>query len=212
MGLQQGFDRFEDEPLRREHPLLPLDGWRSLLDKHGFPGFASFVKPGTAADLLGLNVILARSQDRVARFREEAVRHHVSQRLPDYMVPDALMLVEDLPLTANGKIDRAALPVPWELEADRVRVFTMPTTVVEKTVAGIWQQLLGVDRVSVDDNFFDLGGDSLVATQLVAQLRQVFNVELPIRSVFETLTVAGVARTIESAGGAIAQAAAEYIG
>ena len=93
-----------------------------------------------------------------------------------------------------------------------MRAFATPTTVAEKTVAGIRAQLLGVERVSVDDNFFDLGGDSLVATQLVARLRQTFNVELPIRTLFDAPTVAGVARAIEAAGGAVAQAAAEYSG
>ena len=212
MGLQQGFDRFEDAPLRQHHPLLSVDQWTELLSQHGFADTTSFVQPGTSAHEMGLHVLIARGPDRVARFREEAVRRHLEERLPEYMVPTTFMLVEDLPLSANGKINRAALPVPWKLEAERVRAFATPTTVAEKTVAGIWAQLLGVERVSVDDNFFDLGGDSLVATQLVARLRQAFNVELPIRTLFDAPTVAGVARAIEAAGGAVAQAAAEYSG
>lgn len=118
-------------------------------------------------------------------------------RLPDYMVPAVVVVVEHLPLTAHGKVDRAALPVPNSTNTLRDRGFVAPRTDVEKTVADLLQPLLGVERLDVEDNFFALGGHSLLGTQLIARVRQAFGVELALRHVFEAPTVAGIAAEIE---------------
>jgi acyl carrier protein len=115
----------------------------------------------------------------------------LKEQLPDYMIPSAFVELTALPLNVNGKVDRRALPAPDgsrpELETD----FIAPRTAAEDVVAEIWKRTLGVDRVGVRDNFFELGGHSLLATRVVSRLREVFQVELPLRSLFERPTIEG---------------------
>jgi acyl carrier protein len=126
-----------------------------------------------------------------------ALRAALGDRLPDYMVPSAFVPLERLPMTAAGKIDRRALPEPdWsrpELEAG----YVAPRTDSEEALAEIVRELLGLDRVGVYDSFFDLGGHSLLATQFLARIRELFEVEVPLRAVFEQPTVANLAMTVE---------------
>ncbi len=127
------------------------------------------------------------------------LRRFLQERLPDYMVPSAFVQLEALPLTPNGKVDRQALPTPeWsrgELEGE----YVAPRTPVEEVLAGIWTQVLSVEEVGIYDNFFELGGHSLLATQLVSRVREAFEIELPLRNVFEAPTVATLAEHVEIA-------------
>ncbi|WP_286191325.1 non-ribosomal peptide synthetase [Comamonas sp. JC664] len=133
-----------------------------------------------------------------AEVEASALRSHVKQRLPEYMVPSAYVVLEALPLTPNGKVDRKALPVPEAQRVDAER-FDAPRTATEKKLASIFAEVLHVERVGVDGDFFDLGGHSLLATQLVSRVRESFQVELPLRDVFESPTVERLARRLESA-------------
>jgi amino acid adenylation domain-containing protein len=125
------------------------------------------------------------------------LRNFLQVRLPDYMVPSAFVLLETMPLTPNGKIDRRVLPAPDESRPDLAAVFVGPRTPVEETIAAIWRQLLRVERVGVHDNFFELGGHSLLATQVIARIRAAFEMELELRVLFEAPTVASIAERIE---------------
>jgi amino acid adenylation domain-containing protein/non-ribosomal peptide synthase protein (TIGR01720 family) len=127
------------------------------------------------------------------------LREHLRTKLPDYMLPHAFVVLDALPLTPNGKVDRRALPVPEQMRAQLGEDFVQPRTPVEEMMAGIWAAVLGVERVGVHDNFFELGGHSLLATQVISQLREVFRVELPLRSIFELRTVARLAESVEAA-------------
>jgi acyl carrier protein len=124
------------------------------------------------------------------------LREYLKQRLPDYMVPSSVMLMEKLPLTANGKIDRRALPAPEKSRAELSGSFVAPRGPLEETLADIWAEVLGVEQIGVDDNFFDLGGHSLMLTQLASRIREQFQVELPLRVLFETPTVAEMTTAI----------------
>jgi amino acid adenylation domain-containing protein len=119
------------------------------------------------------------------------LRAHVAAHVPDYMVPAAWVVLETLPLTPSGKVDRRALPEP-DASAAAAATRVPPRTPAEELVAGIWERVLGV-RPGVDDNFFDLGGHSLRATQVVSRIREAFGAELPLRALFEAPTVAGLA-------------------
>ena len=118
-------------------------------------------------------------------------------RLPDYMVPGTFLALPSLPLNASGKVDRAALPAPEGDQLLRDEAFIAPRTPVERRIAGILAPLLRLDRVGVHDNFFMLGGHSLLGTQLIARLREVFCVDLPLRSIFRAPTVAELSAEIE---------------
>jgi amino acid adenylation domain-containing protein len=127
------------------------------------------------------------------------LRSYVKERLPQYMIPAAFVMLEQLPLTANGKVDRKALP---DVELDRDAVsdrYVAARTAVEEVLVGIWEEVLGVEHVGVNDNFFELGGHSLKATQLISRVRKVFALELPLRSLFITPTVAGLGQDVEQA-------------
>ncbi|HVF42738.1 MAG TPA: amino acid adenylation domain-containing protein [Pyrinomonadaceae bacterium] len=124
------------------------------------------------------------------------LRAHLKQRLPEYMVPSAFVILDALPVTPNGKVDRRALPAPSHERPSIGEAFTAPRTPIEKKVASVWSNVLRVERVGVDDNFFALGGHSLLATQAVAQLSEAFGDELPLRLFFESPTVAGLAAAI----------------
>ncbi|MCK5571648.1 MAG: amino acid adenylation domain-containing protein, partial [Bacteroidetes bacterium] len=126
-----------------------------------------------------------------------SLRDFLKERLPDYMVPSAYVVMDEFPLNSNGKVDRKSLPVPdMEAEEEERGVARTP---VEEMLAGIWSQVLGVEKVGVNENFFDLGGHSLLATQLTSRIRKAFGVELPLRTIFEYSTVAAVAREVEKA-------------
>ncbi|HEX8352860.1 MAG TPA: amino acid adenylation domain-containing protein, partial [Pyrinomonadaceae bacterium] len=125
------------------------------------------------------------------------LREHLRAALPDYMMPAAFVLHERLPRTASGKIDRRALPAPDAGPASEPGAdFVAPRTELEREVAEVWQAVLRVERVGVEDNFFHLGGHSLLATQMINQLRQRYEVNLPLRGFIEAPTVASLAGNI----------------
>jgi acyl carrier protein len=127
----------------------------------------------------------------------DELRGFLQARLPEHMIPSAFVLLDAMPLTPSGKVDRRALPAPEHSRAGLAELVT-PRTPVEEAIAEIWIALLKLERVGVHDNFFALGGHSLLAAQLVARLRAAFGLDLPLRALFETPTVAGLAERIET--------------
>ena len=125
------------------------------------------------------------------------LRSFLQSELPDYMVPSVFVRLDMLPLTLNGKVDRAALPDPDPESTLRDEPFAAPRTAIEKRMAGILSTLLNLNEVSVNDNFFLLGGHSLLGTQLIAKVRGAFGVELGLRTLFDTPTIAELSTEIE---------------
>ena len=139
------------------------------------------------------------------------LRRFLKSKLPAYMVPAAFVMLDALPLTANGKVDRRSLRL-FTPTMDRAELSQMPQTTIEQTLAALWQQLLGQEPIGVHDNFFELGGHSLLATQLLSRVRDAFQVEVPLRSLFETPTIEGLAKTIETMRWTTQRQSAEAIG
>jgi amino acid adenylation domain-containing protein len=145
----------------------------------GVPRLVAYVVPGGAA----------AAEDVLAFLR---------RRLPEHMIPAALMELPELPINANGKLDREALPAPAGDRLDRRGQLVAPRDPVEEILAGIWSRLLEVPEVGVFDSFFELGGHSLLATQLISRVRSTFQVQVPLRALFEDPTVSGLARAVEA--------------
>jgi acyl-coenzyme A synthetase/AMP-(fatty) acid ligase len=119
-------------------------------------------------------------------------RRLAQEKLPEYMVPSVYVSLDELPLTPNGKVDRRALPAPQE----EPREYLAPRTGTEAIVAGIWADVLKRERVGVGENFFEAGGHSLLATQVLSRIRREFNIDLPLRSLFEMPTIANIAEQV----------------
>ncbi|MDV3324334.1 hypothetical protein K7Z46_24490, partial [Mycobacterium avium subsp. hominissuis] len=122
------------------------------------------------------------------------IRARLAKRLPEYMVPAAVVVLDALPLTVNGKLDTRALPAPEFQNAD----YRAPASPVEEILAGVFADVLGLDRVGVDDSFFDLGGDSLLAMRVIAAIETTLNADLSVRAVFEAPTVSQLALRVGS--------------
>jgi acyl carrier protein len=131
------------------------------------------------------------------------LRAHLKNKLPDYMVPSAFVVLDEMPLTPSGKVDRRALPEPSQLRPELESEFVVPRTPAEELLAEMWARTLKLERVGIHDNFFDLGGHSLLATQLISQVRKTFRIELPLRSLFEEPTVSGLLKELAQAWGGI---------
>ncbi len=118
------------------------------------------------------------------------MRSYLKQKLPDYMAPATFVVLDALPLTPSGKVDRRALPAPDQARPELKGTYVAPRNPVEEVVAGIWAEVLKLERVGIHDNFFELGGHSLLATRVISRVRAGLRVELPLRSLFESPTVA----------------------
>ncbi|WP_292772060.1 amino acid adenylation domain-containing protein [Nostoc sp. NOS(2021)] len=128
---------------------------------------------------------------------QDVLRKFIKEKLPDYMVPRAYVLLESLPLTPNGKVDRRALPAPDTIIFNN-QDYVAPRSQVEELLAQIWAKVLGKEQVGIHDNFFELGGHSLLATQLTSRIRDTFQIDLPVRNLFEAPTVEQLARYIDT--------------
>jgi acyl carrier protein len=122
---------------------------------------------------------------------------YLKEKLPEYMVPSAYVMLKNFPLTPNGKVNRKALPSPDKIRPDLTATFVEPRTPIEKMLVEIWAKVLSIQQVGIYDNFFELGGHSLLVTQLLARVRKAFPIELSLGSIFEAPTVAGMVERIE---------------
>ena len=168
-------------------------------DDYPLPALSDLYLPTTGVGSLAGSVNDPSAIERVAE-----LRGFVAGRLPEFMVPAAIMVMESLPLTVNGKLDRRALPAPEFVSGVAYRA---PRDRRERVLAALFGEVLGVTRVGIDDSFFDLGGHSLSATRLIARVRAELGVEVPIRALFDAPTVAGLAEWISAHAGERAGAA-----
>jgi hypothetical protein len=141
--------------------------------------------------------VVVRNQPAVS---EAELQQKIREQLPDYMVPHAVVLMDKLPLTSNGKVDRQALPKPEDV-AGKKRTNQPPTSSTEQMVAQIWSEVLKVTHLGVHDDFFQLGGHSLLATQVISRIREQFGVGIALRSLFETPILGSFAAVVDAVKG-----------
>jgi amino acid adenylation domain-containing protein len=181
---------------------IELGEIEAALREHERVREAVVIVRGEGTDQRLVAYVVAESEGAVSAAE---LRDWSGESLPQYMVPQSFVLLPEMPLTPNGKLDRKALPDVEQ--GDREGQYIAPRTAVEEVVAGIWSEVLGVERVGVEDNFFELGGHSLLATQVIFRVVKAFSVKVPVRSLFLASTVSMMAETVEQALGASAAAA-----
>ncbi|WP_344456180.1 amino acid adenylation domain-containing protein, partial [Actinocorallia aurantiaca] len=170
-----------------------------LAEHPGLAGCAVAARPDPLGALRLVGYVVPRGEPDLP-----GIRAHLAARLPEWMVPSLLVPLSALPLSANGKLDRTALPEPDA--GDVQEAYVAPRTATETALAGLWSELLGLDRVGVTAGFFDLGGNSLAAVRLVAEIRDRFGAELPLRALFGgEATVEAIAARIDAGGVAPAE-------
>ncbi|NER91290.1 non-ribosomal peptide synthetase [Moorena sp. SIO3A2] len=168
---------------------------RSSLAKEGI-----VLTPLTQKSVVASNWVNYGNNPLSSQLRKELIpqlREYLESKLPEYMVPSGLMVLSQLPLTPNGKVDRKALPVP-DVASSVSTEYVAPQTETQKVLAEIWAEVLGIEQVGIHDNFFDLGGHSLMATQVVSRVRNTFNLELSVSKLFENPTIAQLSTDIEA--------------
>ncbi|MFN2445978.1 MAG: amino acid adenylation domain-containing protein [Vicinamibacterales bacterium] len=158
---------------------------------------AAIVARGEGGDMRLVAYIVANEAGEAMLTSE--LRRFLTESLPEYMIPSAFVVLDALPLTPNGKLDRAALPAPAVQRSEHGQAAPQYRTGTEARLAQIWADVLGVDRVGPHEDFFELGGHSLLATRVISRVRKVFEIELPLRALFTSPTVSGLATAIDRA-------------
>jgi pyochelin synthetase len=188
MGLQQGFDGYEDTDLRDRHPLLGREEWQAELAAAGYADSMVLTRTGGPA-AVGFDVLLARGPAERRRFAAEGLRDFVAERLPKHMVPAHVYALDELPLSPTGKVDRGALAKTHVRHPARGRPANPPRTDRQRKLIEIWREVLGLSDLDLSDDFLDAGGDSLLAARLVASIGTAFGVTVPVAAVLEYPTV-----------------------
>lgn len=196
VGLLEGLSRYEDDRRRKNLPFLSVDAWRQVLFRNGFEAFAALPEAGSQAEAIGVHAIMARAPACTRRFKKEILIRHLTNRLPAHSVPSDILLLKELPLSPNGKVDRNSLPTAEREAVRKRRTYAAPRTRMERMLAELWSTVFGVDRVGIHDNFFELGGDSLMGIQLVAAAQDA-GLRIEPRELFQRQTIAELAPLIE---------------
>jgi amino acid adenylation domain-containing protein len=198
VAFLEGFGNYADERLETNLPLLSAAGWERAMAGAGLMATASLPDD----DRAGLQVVLGRAADTASRFDAERLRAHLADRLPEHMVPPVLLSWQALPLTTNGKLDRAALEAAAQAAGGasaRTAGSLAPRSAAEAQVHAAWAKVLGHGEFGVEDAFFAIGGDSLLAMQAAAAIGETTGVTVSVREMLESGTVAALARLVEAA-------------
>jgi acyl carrier protein len=198
LGAELGYDARVLWP--ENHGAGRYDVWfTAVADPEAAPRLFAFPGRDSARDQLWSSYANDPLRGMAAQKMVPLLRRYLQEQLPEYMAPSALVLLDELPMTSGGKVDRRALPPPDPQRAETVSGYVAPRTPVEERLTKIWSEVLGVRQIGIHENFFgELGGHSLLATQLVSRLRDAFGVDLPLRRLFESPTITQLAVVIEA--------------
>mgnify|MGYP000612153058 FL=1 len=197
--LEKGFSTVTDERKGTGKPLLTKDQWSDAVLKCGFAKVNTAPNDQLDLPIYNQGVIVALAQPETYAFNSTKLKAYLENMIPSYMIPTAFMEIDKFPLSANGKVDRKVLPVPvGETRENAKDQFQEPETAVEKELAAIWKTVLHTENISRNDNYFELGGDSLLATQLNAEINKKFNINLSLEKIFSNPIFAEQAISIAS--------------
>ena len=197
VAFLEGFSNYADERLETNLPLLSANGWCRALQRSGFVEVSALPTDPNA----GLHVIVGQAPNTVAGFQPDRLRSHMADRLPEPMVPSMVLAWPTLPLTGNGKLDRAALEAAAAAALDvsaNAKSMAPPRTATERTIHAAWVRVLGHSAFGVTDVFFAVGGDSLLAMRAIADINTATGADLSIRAILEHGTVSALAERIDS--------------
>jgi acyl carrier protein len=180
--------------LRRAGFTAAVEQDRFLADSHLYNVYATRAEVRSAESAPAAEPLWASRRELIA-----GIQDFLAQTLPDYMVPSSIHLLARLPMTPSGKVDRRTLSETARRPDETLDPYVAPSNPIEERLAQIWGEILEVDRVGVNSNFFRLGGHSLLATRTISQIRKLFQVDVGIASFFEAPTIAATARAIEEA-------------
>jgi pyochelin synthetase len=201
VGFIEGFGNHEGQ---RTLPLLPVPQWREQLTAAGFTRFAAVPQDGPVTTAMPQHLLLAQAPPGESTVDTAGLRAALEQTLPGYLVPHHYVVLDRLPLTVNGKVDRAALPRPWDSAAPAAPV--APRDDLEGRLLAVWREALAREDFGVEDNFFELGGDSLHAVRILGRLREEFGLtqtaDEGLRTLLQSPTVAGQAAALRGTGAA----------
>src|SRR5215831_1339573 len=196
-GQLEYLGRLDDQVKIRGHRIEPGEIEAALLE-HEEVRQAAVVARWTAGGEAQLVAYVAGEAGA------EELRSYLNRRLPAYLIPARFQILEQLPLTVNGKVDRKGLPEPEGERPGLETGYEAPRDETERALAEIWQEVLGIERVGIHDNFFDLGGHSLLATQVMSRIAQRLQAQMPLRTLFERPTVAELAVAVPRSKGTVA--------
>lgn len=188
--LENGFADIQDERKERGLAIPDVSLWKEYLLKAGMGDRLEY------GEKYGRGIFCARQGEKVLEYSEEALRGYLLGKLPEYMVPQNYHFMEMLPALPNGKINRKQLKEDFKGETAAIRI-SGANTETERKLLEIWKALFGYKALGIDDNYFTLGGDSLLATRLISEVQKTFGCKISIGTIFETLTVRSLARAIE---------------
>lgn len=184
--LESGYTQFNDRRHASGDALLGAPAWCGAFSAARFAAAAALgIDPAEAAHTSGMHLLAARQADHVARFSPRRLIEHLASLLPAYMVPQTILRLDALPLSVTGKVVRAQLPRPGRRRSRRGRPRGAGAAPVSDDLAGIWRELLGVTDLVADDDFFDLGGDSLIAVRLIERVRHGLHAHVALPDLFE---------------------------
>jgi amino acid adenylation domain-containing protein len=196
-GAIEFLGRLDHQVKVRGYRIEPDEVESALLGHPAVREAAVAVHEGTAGASRLIAYIVADTEG--APITPESVRRHLKERLPEYMVPSAFVTLAALPRTVSGKVDRRSLPAPPAERPDTARPFIAPRTPLEEFLAGLWREMVGVDRVGVDDNFFELGGNSIEGAVLINRLQEKMGHHVSVIALFDSPTIAGLAHYLGEA-------------
>jgi amino acid adenylation domain-containing protein len=192
-GIIEYLTRVDDQVKVRGYRIELGEIEAVLADHPGVKSCAVSVREDTPGDKQPIGYVIPQGAEPPTA---EVLRQYLRGKLPEYMVPSQFVFLDSMPLTVNGKIDRKALPAPSQESASNVRKFAAPATDTEKALAAIYAELLKVDRIGIHDDFFDLGGHSLMAIKAVSKISDVFGIDLPLATLLEAPTIAALSKIL----------------